>query len=826
MHSFMRLNMLYVDLTSYSQEELELQSNIQLMYNVALEHDVCYIINSDIKFYLPSVDYRLTTPHELLMNDINSYEEKLLHAGKASYHNAKGLSYSTAKESSSIINGLNKLRQYKYVSSHDNRISSIYAAGSTHHNTHSSCHSVSRSHNIVNNVTSSRDIIAGEITKNITKRITEVNNDEYMSPEDINNDMEDIDDTKTQSRIITQEKVTVTEDNIHAYIKLCLQRLKFKNDLPTTLTPQQYLACNFFLVFDGISKFMFNHGTGVGKTVEGSYITHKFLQISRNSRVIILVLKVTQQQWITQLQKDDIYRQLDNVDIVPYDTSTFSNNISLAKSKLRATQRVLIIIDEIHIMISRSLDKNSITRPMKVQLDDLLSLSSKRDNKLLLLTGTPFINNIREFDMYINILRPTFLKEVQPQDIITSNSINRISEITKGMMYSSSSINSQTRFAFSNTPRSDNYAAKTIVFKRIQMHSYQEELYKSAQEIERKSLAGGFKFLTRNYGNFAYKFFIKENMSEEEYITKREESIEEFKSIMKSSIDIKEKEELMEQCSRQLKDIVDHIQSEKDKKYKCVIYANMYEIIDALKSYLDVRNISYMEFSGRTIKDRQSDLQVYNSTANLYGEQIKVLILSAAGSIGINIYAVRRFYFLSQEWNDSTAQQVIGRCLRYRYHIDFPVEEQELIIYLYFSVTQDSSNTDDTMFSLVRSKFNILSQALEIIISSSLETYQSLIQDAVKSDDKNDDKTSIDVVSVLPLVNNYLKNITNFTLPKMSYATTTKVKKIAFKKDGVVYNGYIKENKLFDEVDNYVTDLSNTRLTVYDGMLIYDINNE
>lgn len=589
------------------------------------------------------------------------------------------------------------------------------------------------------------------------------------------------------------------------------------NMLPTTLTDQQYLACLFFLLFDSIKAFLLNHGTGVGKTVEGSFITTSFLNLSPSSRVIILVLNVTKKQWEAQLTKDN---GMDHrIDLISYDTSTFGNSFSLARSKIRNSDRVLVIIDEMHIMISRSIPKmGKKNRTMKAYLDTILDITQRKNNKLLMLTGTPFINTIREFEEYLRILRPSIFKQVQPSEIITLDVLKRTREISEILRYSISSLNPQLKFAFSNSERTDDYASKKVIFRRIEMHSYQEELYNLAAEVERKSGAGGFRSLTRNYGNFAYKLYVRENMTEEEYYKKREETMEEFTSIMRSNIPLSDKEELMTQCSTEFKDIVDHIKSEESKQLKGLIYINMMENIDAMKAYLEVRGISHFEFSGRTLKTRQADLDVFNSESNINGEMIRIMILSAAGSIGINIVGARVIYFLSQEWNDATAQQVIGRCLRYRYHIMFPPEEREVRIFLYFSVIKSHHTTDDAMFSILKRKFNILSQASSIFLDSSIEKFQEPILIANRVTPQTSNKTKL-----LTKVNNFLSRKYDSYLSGKAYTKEVMTKKILYRLGDDILDGFIADGKIYNSSMVEIAKVVDTKIIIDGQRLIYQL---
>lgn len=613
--------------------------------------------------------------------------------------------------------------------------------------------------------------------------------------------------------------------------ELMIQQMKaysvsIPNNLPMTLTPEQYTACLFFTLFDSVKSFLLNHGTGVGKTVEGSFIAHTFLNLSTSARVIILILGVTRSQWETQLRTNDVLNNhMDRIDIVAYDTTTFGNRLNIARSKLKSKDRVLVIIDEIHIMVSRCVPKlNEGERPMLAYLNTILELTRRGTNKLLVMSATPFTNSIKEFELYLNILRPSIFKSVSPMDVLGGEVLRRVGDLTDLLKYSVSSINPQTAFAFSNTEASDDYAAKRIIFKRVVMHSYQMDLYRVAEEIERKTSASGFRFMTRNYGNFAYKVPPREGLSLEEYNLKRSNIMQEFLSIMRSSSQA-DKERLMEQCSMEFKDIVDHISSEAKAGLgmKCVIYINMMENIDAMKAYLEARDITYFEFSGRTQNVRQDSIKVFNSTENLRGDKLRVMILSSAGSIGINIYAVRRLYFLSQEWTNALSQQIIGRCLRYRYHVDFPPDERVLQVFLYFSVLDKDVSTDESIFDLMKRKYNILSQALSIMIESSIESKLPNAADALKVP-----TNELPDLEKLGYINTHLDQKANASLSKLTFRQEKVVRNILYRysNESAINQGYLKDGWVCSENLTELADENSYQVLIENSRLIYVIARE
>lgn len=88
-----------------------------------------------------------------------------------------------------------------------------------------------------------------------------------------------------------------------------------------------------------------------------------------------------------------------------------------------------------------------------------------------------------------------------------------------------------------------------------------------------------------------------------------------------------------------------------------------------------------------------------NATANADGSVIKVLLLSPIGSEGFSFRNVREMHILDPWYHLNRNEQVIGRAIRTCSHVDLPIEERNVTVFLhatkYGSVANASRTTPD-----------------------------------------------------------------------------------------------------------------------------------
>lgn len=84
-------------------------------------------------------------------------------------------------------------------------------------------------------------------------------------------------------------------------------------------------------------------------------------------------------------------------------------------------------------------------------------------------------------------------------------------------------------------------------------------------------------------------------------------------------------------------------------------------------------------------KQRQQNIEEFNSD-----DKFRILLISKAGSEGINLKGCRSVFMLEPGWNYTEQEQVIARAVRYKSHDHLPFSERNVCIYsLYLKDTID-----------------------------------------------------------------------------------------------------------------------------------------
>jgi len=82
-------------------------------------------------------------------------------------------------------------------------------------------------------------------------------------------------------------------------------------------------------------------------------------------------------------------------------------------------------------------------------------------------------------------------------------------------------------------------------------------------------------------------------------------------------------------------------------------------------------------------------------TDNMFGEVIRLFMITASGSEGINLRNTRFVHIIEPYWNLTRVEQIIGRASRICSHASLPEEFRTVKVYMYVSIFNDEKNIDE-----------------------------------------------------------------------------------------------------------------------------------
>ena len=121
-----------------------------------------------------------------------------------------------------------------------------------------------------------------------------------------------------------------------------------------------------------------------------------------------------------------------------------------------------------------------------------------------------------------------------------------------------------------------------------------------------------------------------------------------------------------------------------------------------------------------------SDRQKKKIVDDYNADKIKALLVSGAGSEGLDLKGTRMVQVVEPHWNKSRIKQVIGRAIRYKSHDHLPPEERHVDVRHYHSTTPPTmfqrlmgdkphTSTDEYMHGLAAKKQKLIDQFLEVL---------------------------------------------------------------------------------------------------------------
>jgi len=115
------------------------------------------------------------------------------------------------------------------------------------------------------------------------------------------------------------------------------------------------------------------------------------------------------------------------------------------------------------------------------------------------------------------------------------------------------------------------------------------------------------------------------------------------------------------------------------------------------KSFIPARYIM-ITGNSRLSPDNDADIKAATNTDNKDGHKIKVILISRAGSEGVDFKFIRQVHILEPWYNMSRIEQIIGRGVRNFSHKDLPFEKRNVQIFLYGTLLENGEEESADMY--------------------------------------------------------------------------------------------------------------------------------
>jgi hypothetical protein len=146
----------------------------------------------------------------------------------------------------------------------------------------------------------------------------------------------------------------------------------------------------------------------------------------------------------------------------------------------------------------------------------------------------------------------------------------------------------------------------------------------------------------------------------------------------------------------------------------------------------------YIIISGdKTISPSNSqDIKYATDINNKYGEQVKVILISKAGSEGLDFNNIRQIHILESWYNMNRIEQIIGRSVRNMSHCSLPFNERNVEIYMHSTILSNNEEeaADLYVYRLAEKKSIQIGRVSRLLKENSVDCLLNIEQTNFTSD--------------------------------------------------------------------------------------------
>lgn len=431
-----------------------------------------------------------------------------------------------------------------------------------------------------------------------------------------------------------------------------MSRLTCIENFKLDLKPHQKKAVRFLMRKD-IGGLLVSHPTGWGKTITAIAFAGCFLEHYPKAKVIVVapvgVLK-SFENYVLNLGLD-----IKRIEIYSYQKFT----VLFEDGKIHCSGNALIV-DEVHNLrnlgtfrylgdkdLSSTTERAS--KEKGVRAKTILECTTSAIKRLLL-TATPFVNQLEDFIPIINFIYGGHLIFKKSQ----LKNIDSLDKYLKKRIY----------YIPQNTKNNTNFPKYTEEYVNINMPKKYQKDYCSIIKGKTINKTG---FLNPNSFYNAHRRAVNKIGKSSEYFSLK---IEKAIKLIGSS--------------------------------KSIIFSNWLEYgVEPISKILDEHNISYMIYIGGISESRKNKI-----ISDFNDDLFQVLLLSNSGKEGLDLKKVRKLIVMEPVWNFAGMEQLKGRAIRYGSHADLPPAERNVKIYYLLLKTTDKNclSGDTVVYRIVEEK--------------------------------------------------------------------------------------------------------------------------
>lgn len=487
----------------------------------------------------------------------------------------------------------------------------------------------------------------------------------------------------------------------------------------TLQKPQQFLP-EYINPNTPYKSLLIYHRIGAGKTCSAIQIAERWKKLKRIVFVLPASLKGNfmselrglcggenylkshERKRLAELQPGDeeyteIIKKSNKRIEIYYDIYSYNKFIEYAKAGTMKLNNSVLFIDEIQNMVSQ-------TGTYYKELHDLIYQSNK-DLRIILLSATPMFDKPSEIALTMNLLR-------LPKPLPVGKAFNK-------MFIKERNIKSGTYYTVKNMDLFKNmikgyvsyymgapaytFPTMTIKYIECEMSDFQYNTYK---EVLKKEGIDTLKLIPSkskiiNASDLPNNFYIGTRFVSNVVYPNKKISEQGLESLTDDKI-----KNNIAKYSCKLDKIMTNIRRSRGKVF---LYSGFKEyaglrtvakVLEAFgyKNYGDYGSgrKRFAVWSGdESIQMKDEIREVFNRTDNLHGEKLKIILGSPSIKEGVSLKAVRYVHVLEPYWNKSRLEQVVGRASRFCSHINLPVDDRDVKVYVYLAVHPDESITVD-----------------------------------------------------------------------------------------------------------------------------------